>query len=345
MQQICSQCQRAAANNLWCQQPSCPAEQMTPTLRAGDFVNTVEITRLVATLSAASLYAGQRNGQAVFVKVAPFAQCERLKREAAFLQQYKHPMLLSLLPPETNSRQPYGKTAVSEQTLYYYVCQATNGITLRQLLEQTPQPSIQTVGWLILSITEVIGFLHHQGIYHLDLNPDSLLVALDDNQVPRIHFLDLGFVTPFNEIVRYWHLTLTPQLYIAPELLARRLISDATEVYGVGLMLYELLNGRSAYPLFHQTEPAAVQLATTSQPLPILRPDVEKLTAVVQQALNPNPVNRQKSILALAQQLSTIFPAVPPQINQTTIRQEWLKLLLVLILTLALVSAFALLSP
>lgn len=345
MQQICSQCQRAAANNLWCQQPSCPAEQMPPTLRPGDFVNTVEITRLVATLPTTTLYVGQRNGQAVLVKVAPFAQRERLKREAAFLQQHKHPMLLSLLSPEANSRQPYGKTAVSEQTLYYYVCQTANGITLRQLLEQTPQPSIQTVGWLALSIAEVIGFLHHQGVYHLDLNPDSLLVALDNNQVPRIHLLDLGFVTPFKEIVRYWHLTLTPQLYIAPELLARRPISEATEVYGVGLLLHELLNGRSPYPLFNQTEPAAVHLATSSQLLPTLRPDVQELTAVVQQALDPNPANRQPSVLALAQQLSTIFPAVPPQINQTTIRQEWLKLSLALVLALALASAFALLSP
>jgi tetratricopeptide (TPR) repeat protein len=131
---------------------------------------------------------------------------------------------------------------------------------------------------------------HAQGVIHRDLKPANILV--DD--VGRVRITDFGIATPSSEAdarVR----TGTPG-YMAPEQGSFGPWSDRTDVYAVGVVLYELLVGRHPFSDGSSQEPPARPSA--------LVPNVNaRLERVILKALSPNPADRPASALRMAESL------------------------------------------
>src|SRR5215211_5660094 len=117
------------------------------------------------------------------------------------------------------------------------------------MLIKNPQPWYQHASWLTVSLADLLAFLHIKGQrLHLNINPDVVLVRTDAQGIPRPMLVDLGALEEQGAVNSQWVKEYALPAYTAPELLERNPVSSVqSDVYGLGLMLYEMLAGHPAF--------------------------------------------------------------------------------------------------
>lgn len=319
MKQECVYCDRSSADrNLFCQEIYCPAEQSPIVFDAGDRLGDIEIVRRVGCFRSAALYEAMHQADSVLLKIAHpgFENKERLKREALFLRtagKDKTPAsaLPRLRPPyatTTVERDAYGKTVCGDDLLYYYLCDPFEGQLLSAYLLTTPQMWINHAAWLTIKLALAVNSLHLKGLHHFAVSPDSLLVRFDrEPPAPQILLVDLGIASDRAGLARDWYPSFVPPAHLAPELLDRTeppLPDLRTDVYGIGLVLYELLIGRPAIPHRGRGDAetrAAVQQGERAEMVRLS--DVSAVGKIALQATAIDPANRQRNAAEVAEQL------------------------------------------
>lgn len=357
MKYTCLQCERTSNNpNLYCQETYCPAEQSPILLDYGEWIGDIEIIKMITVLHTAVIYEAMHLNEKVYLKIAHPGQehTERLKREAVFLQAHSHAMLPKLRPAyagTTSEQDPYGKTMLGEHLLYFYLFDFWSGDPLRDVLTKNPQLWINHVGWIAIGLAEVINLMHLSMHYHFGLMPEGILLQFDDDETgtPRILLVDLGIVSTARDIGHHWYSFLTPPAYTAPELLAPEQIGVqygfGTDVYGVGLILYEMLIGEPAFAYAFRDEGYIRRLVTgENQRINIMsrREDVPNVADIAQQAVNQQIQQRQSDVATLAQQLIHWFGKIPERKK----KRSWPKtstivVVIAAILALAFLITFA----
>ena len=184
------------------------------------------------------------------------------------------------------------------------------------MLTRNPQPWYQHASWMTVSLADAIAFLHVKGgRLHLNINPDHVLVRTDKQGIPRPVLVDLGMVSEPNAVNQDWIKEYAVPAYTSPELLdGTKTATVAADVYGLGLLLYEMLAGHPAFK-FKLEKPDDVRNAVrNSNPPPLNRSDLaEDITGIVYQAIDRNPARRQPDIRTFAKQLRVKFGEVPPE--------------------------------
>lgn len=329
MKQVCLLCGRVSAGgDLFCQDPDCPAERSPTILDPGDWFGDIEIVKPVIVLRSGALYEACHQKKKVYLKVAhPGPENkERLKREAKFLQTLQlrkpqKPTLPCLLPPYPNTtiaQDAYGKTVLRGHLLYYYLFEHFAGQPLRNVLQQNPQLWINHVGWLVLALAATVNYLHSEGWYHFGLSPDSLLVRFDEKpSAPRILLFDLGVISNKAHLNQDWYPSVVLPAYISPELVDAKpgeILPDyRTDVYGLGMVLYELLVGEPPIPFRLRSDSDVLRAVVRGQRVTMYRLDDVRTTAqIALQATSVDPANRQRSAYEFAKQLRDLFGDVPP---------------------------------
>ncbi len=186
--------------------------------------------------------------------------------------------------------------------LPYIVMEHLPGGSLKQRLERSgPLAPVEAVRHTV-EIANGLAFAHSRGIIHADLKPSNVLFDAEDHA----KICDFGIArTPQEEAD-------TPQLfatalYVAPERVEGKSASPASDIYGLGLLLYEMLVGK---PPFTSTN-AAVLLRDHVVRMPVppshLRPSlVRELDTVVLKALAKQPSLRYEKASDMAQTLASI---------------------------------------
>lgn len=325
MKQVCLLCERTSPdNNLYCQETYCPAEMSPNILDYGEWLGDIEIVKPVMILRSAVLYEATHQKQKVFLKVAhPGPENkERLKREAEFLKaiqvnKTQNEFLPVLLPPYANTTiqvDAYGKAMLRGHLLYFYLFEFVEGEPLRDVLTKNPQLWVNHVGWLMISVATAVNFLHSKGIYHFGVSPDTVLVRFDDDpNVPRVLLFDLGVASDPQNFNYNWHSFFVPPAYTAPELVNGQFRpAPATDVYGLGLTLYELLVGEPAYTYKLQSDAEVYRAVQRNRRIHMNRvEDVKSVADIALQAVEQQIERRQQDAAVLAQQLSAYFGQVP----------------------------------
>ena len=124
----------------------------------------------------------------------------------------------------------------------YLVFEYVPGKNLAEFLRQSDAlPPIKAVS-ILRPILDAVAYAHAQGIIHRDLKPSNIL--LDDDGTPRV--MDFGIATRVNGASEAAdRITGTPA-YMAPEYILRREISECSDVFSAGLILFEMLTGQRA---------------------------------------------------------------------------------------------------
>ncbi|MBP6094847.1 MAG: bifunctional protein-serine/threonine kinase/phosphatase [Methyloversatilis sp.] len=167
----------------------------------------------------------------------------------------------------------------------YYLMTWHDGATLRARLDAGHQFDFTRVVQLATTLLRALGALHRLGIVHRDIKPDNL--HLDAHGTLRV--LDLGVAASDGEDFREINNPGTPS-YMAPELFAGSVASESSDLYAVGVTLYELLTRRLPYG---EIEP--FQKPRFGEPVPPTRyrPDVpEWLEAVLLKSVGRTPGSR-----------------------------------------------------
>jgi WD40 repeat protein len=212
----------------------------------------------------------------------------------------------------------------------YIAAEFCPGPTLARWLADHPPPGPRAAAAHAAALADAMGYAHHRGVVHRDLKPSNVLLfgagstgvtgvppdpdaALDD-LVPKV--TDFGFAKLLerdDDATRTGTVIGTPQ-YMAPEQAEGRLsaVGPATDVYALGVILYEVLTGRP--PIKGATTADTLRrLVYTDPPRPrAVRPDCPRdLEAVVLKCLEKNPAKRYPDGAALANDLQRFLAGEP----------------------------------
>ncbi len=216
---------------------------------------------------------------------------KRLRREAEAAAKLNHPGIV-----------PVYEVGERDGT-YYFSMRFVEGDCLDDVVDRGSM-SIRQAAELIAKVARTVHYAHEHGILHRDIKPGNIL--LDANGEP--HLTDFGLarlVEHGSTVTGSMEIMGTPS-YMAPEQAVgnNAAISSATDVYGLGAVLYELLTGQP--PFAGGTTYETIRLLLDSEPRQsrLLNRKVDRdLSAVCLKCLEKNPQYRYSSGLELAEDL------------------------------------------
>jgi serine/threonine protein kinase len=188
----------------------------------------------------------------------------------------------------------------------YIVMEWVEGRSLRDILEDASRLSPQRCIRIAIGICDAVEYIHRHGVVHRDLKPENIMVGAGD----RITLLDFGIASRAGArrltFGKPSQLMGTPD-YISPEQLKGKVADGRTDIYALGVILYEMLAGSVPFC-------GATPLAIMNERLrktPALPPEVERniapeLRAIIFRALERNPRKRYSSAAVLASDLTQV---------------------------------------
>jgi serine/threonine-protein kinase len=233
---------------------------------------------------------------------------ERFRRQALVAARIKHP----------NSAQVFD-FGFSPEGAAYIVEELLSGRTLRDLMNQERGLSLATVVNLFNQICGAVHTAHLNGIVLRDLRPETIYVERDDDGRDLIKVgsyglakVDDGFLKDNQGKALTGPLGVygLPQ-YASPEQLANQPLDARSDVYSLGLILFEMLTGTTPFYSDDVNELVAMQM--TASPPDVTdfgRSDLDEgVGAVVNRALAKEPGKRQQSAFQLAEELQAVSGA------------------------------------
>jgi serine/threonine protein kinase len=219
------------------------------------------------------------------------AHLKRFRREAEAAARLQHPGIIPI--HEVGER----------DSQCYFSMDFIEGGQLDEVVKHTPMPIRQAVE-LVAKIARTVHYAHEHGILHRDIKPGNIL--LDQKGEP--HLADFGLarlVETESTLTRTKDLMGTPS-YMAPEQAVgdNAKITRATDVYGVGAVLYQLLTGQP--PFAGGTTYETIKLLLDAEPKQprLLNPKIDRdLSTICLKCLEKDPKRRYSSALALTEDL------------------------------------------
>ena len=219
------------------------------------------------------------------------AHLKRFRREAEAAASLDHPGIV-----------PIHEVGEREGQCYFSM-NFIEGGQLDEVVRGGPMP-IQTAAKLMAKVARTVHYAHEHGILHRDIKPGNILVDKDGEP----HLADFGLarlVTGDSTVTNTRELLGTPS-YMAPEqaMGGTAKLSRATDVYGLGAVLYQLLTDRPPFAGETSYETIRLVLDTEPRPLRLLNPTVDRdLSTICLKCLQKDPKRRYASALALAEDL------------------------------------------
>lgn len=268
---------------------------------------------------------------------------ERFQREARAAANLRHPNIVVI------------HDVARQQDVYYIVMELLEGRTLKQLIEDEGPLSPERAARIVEQVAGALDYAHEQGFVHRDIKPANIFVGKDNHTT----LTDFGIAKAASETQ---HLTRTGMLigtpeYMSPEQAEGGTVDRRTDLYALGVVLYQMLAGRAP---FHSTTPHATLHAVIYEPPPPLRPLRPDLSpaieSMVMKSISKQPADRFQSggemVAALQTSLAgrpSVAVATPPPPTQTLPRQQrspvvWIVAALALVLVIVLAAAFLLLG-
>ncbi len=179
----------------------------------------------------------------------------RFKFEQQALADLSHPYIARIIDGGT-----------TENGLPYFVMEPVYGVPVNKYCESNKLSTLERIN-LFLKICEAVKFAHQNLIVHRDLKPQNIFVTQDGN--PKLldfgiaKLLDTGEEHALNTRAGVRLMTLD---YASPEQLAGKTVTTATDVYSLGVILYELLTDHSPYDFKSNFPTEKENIITTSEP-------------------------------------------------------------------------------
>jgi len=265
------------------------------TIHAGVQLDHYHIDALVARSGMASIYRATdtRTGRQVAIKL-PHPEMEsdpifyeRFHREEDIGTKLDHPSVMKVIKDPEHSQ-------------LYMVMEWVDGRLLRQLMDGLKKLPPERATRIVLGISEALEYIHKNGVVHRDLKPENIMI--DDQD--RVKLIDFGIAGQAGaRRLTFTKLTDTmgtPE-YISPEQVKGKRGDGRSDIYALGVMLYEMLTGR---PPFQGSNPFVVindRLLNNPEPPREIDPSISpQLQEIIYRALERDPKNRYASAYEMA---------------------------------------------
>ncbi len=205
---------------------------------------------------------------------------ERFRREAKNVAGLSHPNIVSI----------YDR-GEAEGT-YYIAMEYLEGRTLKELLVQRgPTPLAVAIDYA-RQILAAVGFAHRNGIVHRDIKPHNVVVAPDG----RLKVTDFGIARSGTSQMTETGSIIGTAQYLSPEQAKGAPVTPASDIYSVGIVLYEMLTGSVPFTGDTPLEIAMKHLSAIPEPPSEHRAEVpHELDSIVLRALAKDPADRYQS--------------------------------------------------
>jgi beta-lactam-binding protein with PASTA domain/predicted Ser/Thr protein kinase len=215
-----------------------------------------------------------------FARDASFV--DRFRREAQAAARLNHPGIVSVYDSGTDGDTPY------------IVMQYIEGRTLGDFLGSGKTLPPKQAAQIAQEIAEALGVAHAHGVIHRDIKPANVMITRDG----KVLVMDFGIARLISgpETAPQTSAVLGTASYLSPEQAQGQPVDARSDIYALGVVLYEMLTGR---PPFTGDSPMAIaykQVNATPPAPSSANPDVPpELDAVVMRALSKNPANRYQT--------------------------------------------------
>jgi hypothetical protein len=152
-----------------------------------------------------------------------------------------------------------------EDDLYYMVMEYIQGGTLHQRIQQQGALPVQDVLRIGVSLADALGYAHQRGMIHRDIKPANVMFADDRSAHPVL--TDFGIARILGETALTTSGIVGTPGYVSPEVGRGEPVDERTDIYSMGVMLYEMVTGRLPY---YGDTPYAVIMKHIHDPLPSL---------------------------------------------------------------------------
>jgi len=182
----------------------------------------------------------------------------------------------------------------------YIVSDYVPGVELKSVLEKlTLQESVDIMDKILAGI----GYAHRKGVVHHDLKPHNVLIH-EGNPV----IIDFGIAHNMNETDRSEQQVLGTVDYFSPEQAKGDAADVRSDIYSLGIMLYEMCTGRLPFRGTDDVQVALMHLHQPPQPPAELNPEIpESLNKLILKALEKKPQDRYQTVGAMRQDLARVF--------------------------------------
>ncbi|MCG6534376.1 MAG: HDOD domain-containing protein, partial [Syntrophales bacterium LBB04] len=207
-------------------------------------------------------------------------QGSNLMKEAKIISKLRHPNIVSVYELGDWDGKPY------------VVLEYVEGVSLRELIKKEGVISVPKAVSLMIQILDGIAYGHDMGIIHRDLDPSNIMI--DRNNVPRI--MDFGLSTLMGTI----HDETGIPHYMAPEHFFHSPLTQKTDIFFLGMLLYEMIVGS---PAFKGDDLQSLTFRIAHDPLDppsFLNKSVNReLDLIIMKALEKNPEDRYPDALEM----------------------------------------------
>ena len=213
----------------------------------------------------------------------------RFKNESKAIAMLDHPNIVKVYDVSFGDR------------LQYIVMEYIDGISLKEYLIQQKEVKWKEAIHFTVQILHALQHAHEKGIVHRDIKPQNIMLLQDGS----IKVTDFGIARFSRSETR----TMTDKAigsvhYIAPEQARGDLTDEKTDIYSVGVMLYEMITGQLPFEADNAVSVAIMQLQADPRPPRELNPAIpEGLEEITLKAMQKNPLQRYQSAAEMLQDI------------------------------------------
>lgn len=281
-------------------------------LHTGEKLDNYVIENVVARSGMASIFRAtdERTGQVVAIKV-PHPEIEadpvfydRFRREQEIGEKLDHPGVMKVYPN-------------GEHSQFYMAMEWVNGRLLRQILNEERKMPLERAIKIALQIASALEYIHSHGVVHRDLKPENIMV----DETDHIKLIDFGIAASAGArrltFAKFSQTMGTPD-YISPEQVKGKRGDARSDIYALGVMLYEMLTGKVPF-----TGPNAFIIMNErllNNPVPPREIDpaiTPQMQEIIYRAMEREPANRYQSAREFAKDLQH-----PEQVGVAEDREE-----------------------
>lgn len=283
--------------------------------------NRYLLQRILASGGMATIYAGldTRLDRPVAVKIMhphlanDEAFVGRFIKEAKATAALSHPNIVSIQDQGWNEG---GAPAV------FIVMELVEGSTLRDFLNEQGVLSVEQLFQFLNPVVSALAAAHRIGIIHRDIKPENILIAKDG----RIKVADFGLAAGSiigQTLTAESSVVLGSVSYLSPEQVQRGIADARSDIYALGIVMFEMLAGKKPYD---GETPIQIAYKHVNERIPNLQSINENIPTaiaeIVYSATSPNPDQRPKDAEDLLNKLRSIQAQIDPKRRQLSLELD-----------------------